>query len=172
MEGFTELLQTATEQVDHRFFHISLDGGQRTYRERVYCYELYHQLRVAWPSDSLYCLNGELDKAAHPTLVKLGASKAKPDLLVHSPGNMDANSTVIEVKCCGAAKKGIVKDLKTLVDFRTKVGYQRAIYLVYGYELEGTLARVRKLRSEMPEPALVELWAHRAPAEPAVRIQD
>jgi hypothetical protein len=49
-------------------------GGLPAYRERVYCYELYHQMRRRWPLNCEYSLNGEVDKRGHPYL------QARPDL--------------------------------------------------------------------------------------------
>ena len=38
-------------------------------------------MRCRWPKDCPFVLNGEVDKAAHPTLMELGAGGYKPDLL-------------------------------------------------------------------------------------------
>lgn len=83
MHQLTELLQRATANVPAQYFQVTLDGGDPIYRERVYCYELYHQLRCQWPTDTPFNLNGELDKAAHPILRELDADYAKPDFLIH-----------------------------------------------------------------------------------------
>jgi len=131
MNKLTEILHEATAGVEAMYFHLNVDGGDPIFRERVYCYELYHQMRKNWPADYQYSLNGELDKRAHPILREIGADQAKPDLLVHTPGNMAGNYAIIEVKHSTSAN-GIRKDLKTLDLFVRKVGYQRAIYLVYG----------------------------------------
>ncbi len=50
MHQLTKLLQLATARVPHLYFQVELDGGDPVYRERVYCYELYHQLRCHWPN--------------------------------------------------------------------------------------------------------------------------
>ena len=83
-----EILVDATRSVEPTYFHLNIHGGDDVYRERVYCYELYHQMRCCWPKGCPFYLNGEVDKAAHPILKQLGASYAKPDLLVHRPGYM------------------------------------------------------------------------------------
>lgn len=163
----TSLLQGATAAIEDSYFHIALDSGSPVYRERVYCYELYHQLRKAWPEGTDFRLNGELDKSAHPILKQLGAAYAKPDLLVHRPGYMSGNNTIIEVKSSGASRKGIEKDLKTLARFCTAVGYQRAIYLLYGYEAEQAAIRVRKVAQEVGDLPAIELWLHKTPGEAA-----
>ncbi len=102
------------------------------YRERVYCYELYHQLRVATGDDYDYSLGGEVDKARHPILSELSLDNTKPDMLVHRPGDMSGNLVVIEVKAVNAKGKQIRKDLRNLTSFVTKGQYFQAIYLIYG----------------------------------------
>ncbi len=72
-------------------------------------------------------------KAGHRLLRQLEADKYKPDLLVHIPGDMSGNFAAIEVKPCTASLSAIRKDLRSLALFSNSVGYQRAIYLVYGY---------------------------------------
>ena len=170
MDQLTDIFQQATSRIETAYFQVQLDGGDPIYRERVYCYELYHQLRCLWPEDTPFYLNGELDKRAHPLLIELGADYAKPDLLVHRPGYMAGNNTIIEVKSSNAARDGIEKDLKTLALFRTDVGYQRAIYLVFGHESPRAIERVRHIAKEFNGLPPIELWAHLNPGEPAREV--
>lgn len=167
MRQLTDIFRAATARIEAPYFQVELDGGDPIYRERVYCYELYHQLRCLWPADCGFYLNGELDKAAHPILQELGADFAKPDLLIHRPGYMSGNSTIIEVKSSNAPHSGIAKDLKTLALFRTKVGYQRAVYLVFGFEAEKTAERVRRVAMQLGELPPIELWIHTEPCKAA-----
>jgi hypothetical protein len=168
MRELTELLLGATARIEPQYFQVMIDGGSPIYRERVYCYELYHQLRCVWPIGSEYCLNGELDKAAHPILRQVGAAYAKPDLLVHQPGCMAGNNTIIEVKSSRAQSAGIEKDLKTLALFRTEVGYQRAIYLLFGSNVEEAAERVTQTAEKISGLPAIELWLHPAPMQAAV----
>lgn len=169
MQELTNLLLTATARIEAMYFQIQLDGGDPVYRERVYCYELYHQLRTLWPNNCGFCLNGELDKAAHPILQDLGADYAKPDLLIHRPGDMCANNTIIEVKSPNARNIGIAKDLRTLAIFRNKVGYQRAIYLLFGFEAGKAAEKVRRIAAKLGALPEIELWLHLAPLQQATR---
>lgn len=169
MLELTDLLQEATSKIPSLYFQVHIDGGDPVYRERVYCYELYHQLRCLWPCSSEFCLNGELDKAAHPILQQIGADYAKPDLLVHHPGHMRGNHAIIEVKSCNARNDGILKDLNTLALFRTKVGYQRAIYLLFGFDIQSASERVRRMADTIEDLPEIELWLHSSPQLPAVR---
>jgi hypothetical protein len=66
MEWFTGILHEATARIAPEYFLLPVYGGPSVYRERVYCYELYHQIRLLWPGDCPYRLNGEVDKRAHP----------------------------------------------------------------------------------------------------------
>lgn len=170
MQELTQLLRDSTARIPAAYFHVQIDGGDPVYRERVYCYELYHQLRCLWPRDTGFYLNGELDKAAHPVLAKLGADYAKPDLLVHQPGHMAGNNTIIEVKSPNASRKGIEKDLRTLALFRTDVNYKRAIYLIFGYNAVAAADRVRTIARELGGLPPIELWIHSQPHEPAAKV--
>lgn len=161
MKELTQILSEATASIESTYFHLQLDGGDPIYRERVYCYELYHQMRTRWPRESIFILNGEVDKAAHPILRKLGADHVKPDLLVHQPGFMSGNHAVIEVKSSDASPKGIKKDIENLSLFIKAVGYKRAIYLIYGYGADETkIEQIKRIANELQEIASIEIWVH------------
>jgi len=167
MEQLTQILHDATAAIAAEYFLLPIHGAGPVYRERVYCYELYHQMRLRWPDDSVYRLNGEVDKMDHPYFQDGG--EPKPDLLVHEPGHGN-NYAIIEVKICHAAADGIRKDLRTLSRFRNEMGYPRAIYLMYGGGPAGILARVQECAVSVPQLAPIELWLHAAPAVPAALI--
>jgi len=173
MQELTELLKAATAKVPQGYFHLNIDGGDPIYRERVYCYELYHQLRSIWPQDTDFYLNGEIDKSAHPILKKLNADRVKPDFLVHKPGYMTGNHAIIEVKKEDVDRAGIEKDLGTLALFLNAVGYERAIYLIYGYSIDDAslnknlIEAYQKLNINVP----IEIWFHRRDGKPAECMQ-
>jgi hypothetical protein len=168
MNELSGILSAATAAVEHTYFQLNIDGGDPVFRERVYCYELYHQMRSRWPSGGHHVLNGEIDKRAHPILKKLGADYAKPDFLIHTPGAMAGNHAIIEVKH-SIAPDGIRKDLTTLDLFVRTVGYQRAIYLIYGWEVgEKTVEKVSALADEFPDLVPIEIWLHSAVGQPAI----
>lgn len=167
MKELSEILQASTAGVEEMYFHLNIDGGDSIFRERVYCYELYHQMRKNWPVGCSFHLNGELDKSAHPVLRELGADHAKPDLLIHTPGAMAGNHAIIEVKHSIAAA-GVRKDLQTLDLFVRKVGYQRAIYLIYGREANAAgVKKIEVIADEFPELVPIEVWLHSKVNQPA-----
>jgi hypothetical protein len=53
MEQFTQILQDATAAIGDEYFLLPIEGADPVNRERVYCYELYHQMRLLWPKDSV-----------------------------------------------------------------------------------------------------------------------
>ena len=108
-DEFVKLLIEATAEVVDPYFLLPVANRKKGwYRERVYCYELYHQMRLRWPADCVYRLNGEVDKIGHPYFQD--AAAPKPDLLVHQPGHGN-NYAIVEVKSCRVGVAGIRKDL-------------------------------------------------------------
>jgi hypothetical protein len=125
-------------------------------------------MRSIWPRNTPFYLNGEIDKAAHPILTKLGAAGMKPDFLVHRPGYMEGNHAIIEVKTCHTSKSGICKDLGTLSRFVRDVGYEHAMFLVFGSAVNQGLAdRISAVASKFGELPPIELWFHKAAGHPA-----
>ena len=48
MEQLTDILRQATAAIGRDYFLLPIHGAAPVYRERVYCYELYHQMRLRW----------------------------------------------------------------------------------------------------------------------------
>lgn len=168
MEELSNILQRATTSIGKMYFYLTIDGGDAVFRERVYCYELYHQMRKIWPVNSKFVLNGELDKAAHPILSKLGADHAKPDLLIHTPGDMKGNYAIIEVKHA-ISRGGVIKDLENLALFTQEVKYKRAIYLIYGPHANAKgYDKIQRFANELSlENTCIEVWLHSEANQPA-----
>mgnify|MGYP006906724169 CR=1 FL=1 len=59
------IIREAVKQITDEYFQLPVCGSDSLYRERVYCYELYHQMRCIW-DDFPFSLGGEVDKAGHP----------------------------------------------------------------------------------------------------------
>jgi hypothetical protein len=137
VELFFTLLSTATAAISPAYFLLPVadgEGGEPLvlYRERVYAYELYHQLRSIWPDNWQYSLAGEIDKRGHPIVRGEYLDNSKPDLLVHVPGRMDGNLVVLEIKPLRlnvnpAEQVAFQRDLQKLMAFRA-IGYEAAIF--------------------------------------------
>jgi hypothetical protein len=146
------------------------------YRERVYCYELYHQLRVLWPINYGYSLCGEVDKGGHPLIRHNALDKTKPDMIVHVPGEMDNNLVVIEIKPINCTYRGVKKDIETLTAYRKKAHYQNAIFLIYGWDqnrlikIIETSKRHQDADNEKSDLTLIRLFHHMQYGQPAEEI--
>lgn len=114
---------------DAHYFQLPISGQEiPVFRERVYCYELYHQIRNKL-GDVFPCkLDGEVDKSGHQFM----PGKMKPDFIVHVPNDMDQNLAVIEVKPVTAYEGELESDLEKLEWLIKRGNYFRGIMLVYG----------------------------------------
>ena len=170
MHDLDQRLAAATAGISQKFILLPIHGQPATFRERVYCYELYHQLRKDWPQDSPFELNGEVDKAGHQHLRLWHGDKCKPDFLIHTPGDMAGNFAILEVKPCQASAKAIRKDLATLALFSgDSIRYRRALYLIYGTRAHQMAQRVQQLRADVTGAGKVEIWIHTEARQPAER---
>jgi hypothetical protein len=167
IDRFLKLLVDATELIPKVYFQLPVaEKEEPIYRERVYCYELYHQLRTLLepePGFSGYSLGGEINKQGHPII-----RQCAPDFVLHAPGGMDDN-LVVEVKPVNASLKGIQKDLKTLKYFLSEpVGYKLGVQLVYGDD-QAAFSRFRDIyhRAGLQH---VRLYRHQYHGKPATLV--
>ncbi|MCI0577230.1 MAG: hypothetical protein L0331_13645 [Chloroflexi bacterium] len=178
-QQFLFYLKQATAQIPSQYMLFPVAGEPNPiYRERVYYYELYHQLRVTTGDDFGYSLGGEVDKSRHPILREFALDKTKPDLLVHRPGDMSGNLIVMEVKPVTARAEHIRKDLCNLTSFVLRGQYYRAIYLIYsGSDAEFASFQKRALRQVQKVPRgqidlrIIDLFWHRSPDLLAIQMK-
>ncbi|MCW9705788.1 hypothetical protein [Fodinibius salsisoli] len=169
-DEFTSLLKIATQAINERFFNLPVAGQEESlYRERVYCYELYHQLRTNWPADlNEYTLSGEIDKSGHHLIDE----NVIPDLLIHIPGKMEGNLVIVEVKPVNFNREGIKNDLKKLTSFQREANYDHAIHLTYGSDGNEQIIleesrMIQKDNVEEIDLDLIEFWNHDNPGNEA-----
>lgn len=129
------IILEALENVDESYYKIRvIDKPKGIVRERVFCYEFYHQLRCLAKRDSNtdIKINGEIDKSGHELFDE--NDQKNPDFVFHLPGTMDYNLIIVEVKG-KIKKKGCIKDFETLKVFLEKYRYQIGIFILYNYNL-------------------------------------
>lgn len=114
----------------------------RRFGERVFCYELYHQLqchlRPITDYDDGPILQGELKKDDIRAIKSVMSQDIGPldkeyipDFLYHSPANFDYQQVVIEIKTNpNVSFKALFSDLWKLGQFTTRYGYKMGILLV------------------------------------------
>jgi hypothetical protein len=144
--------RTTYEFVEHLSHFLSDkykddSGNFIKYGERIFCYELYHQLRnkiEGKDNDFLggAKIQGEVKKKH---LVEFGSFLQKipleyeytPDFLVHTPGSAGYHAFIIEVKCMPWVDElEIWFDLAKINEFIERYHYQRGIFLSVNASLE------------------------------------
>lgn len=136
---YIDLIKSAIKKVSPEYFNLTttyeLSG---IVRERVFCYELYHQMRLLMKDDSPISLNGEIDKRGHPDFEE--KDRKNPDFVFHIPGTHEGNTLVVEVKGSLDDKKGVLKDFETLLTFVGKYHYQAGVFILYNHTYADLLA--------------------------------
>ncbi len=179
LHDVTEWLLSASSEVAQEYFQLPVAGTEEPeYRERVYCYELYHRWRSSWPTPYPFALSGEIDKAGHPLI----RNSPKPDFLVHIPGQM-TNLLIVEVKPGNADVSRMVDDLVKLTTFRrgleladgTPGNYDAAYFWIYGIDdngwktLKPALIRQSEARATV-DLRLITCFLHFAAGQQARRV--
>lgn len=150
-----EVIASSIEAIEEKYFNFQVAGNDETIkRERVYCAELYHQMRIRFVLID-YDLNIEPDKKNHP-LIEQYCGSVDPDLVVHRGGNMEPedNLAVIEVKTSsGDLTAGIEKDLETINCMTSiKNGYYGGVIIVFGpltaRKRRNLIQRIRNQKSQ------------------------
>lgn len=54
MQHFDLILSQAAAAIEEEYFALPVDGTEPVFKERVYCYELYHPMRELWPQPDPY----------------------------------------------------------------------------------------------------------------------
>lgn len=130
------LITQAFDNVPKSFYRLNMaKTSEMITRERVFCYELYHQLRLLQTSEtSWFDIHGEIDKRGFFDWDK--TDWKNPDFIFHISGE-SKNLIVVEVK--GEIEAGnypacTVEDLRKLLMF-LEHGYGQGILLVFNFNM-------------------------------------
>lgn len=145
LQQYIELIKKALVNIDEKYFRIKFEGiGKEKIRERVFCYELYHQIRKLLDDSGELdvsgglLLNGEIDKSGNPKF-----KSENPDFVLHRPGTCN-NVIVVEVKG-NLNKRGIKKDIETLTKFVADHAYKKGIYIIYENSLDKIEKKIKQI---------------------------
>ncbi|MCB1186894.1 hypothetical protein KDL29_06965 [bacterium] len=154
-------LIVACEKISDNFFNIKVANSKDTvYLERVYSYELYHQIRLIIGDVSPIEVFAEPDKSGHPD-AKNELKNKKPDLVFHSSGTHDDNHLVAEVKNSDYSVPRIYEDVEKLYNFyrSRKFGYKETVLIIFGQKSEtrgkGIVKLMRKNKLSFPLKIIV-----------------
>ena len=146
VESFIQLIRGSHDNVGDEYYRLTT-----TYkplgivRERVFCYELYHQMRLIQSQRGLtdIQIHGEIDKSGHFEFDK--DAQKNPDFVFHIPGMMQGNAIVVEVKgkIEGNYQEGVYKDIVTLSKFTdNKHYYHSGVLIIYNYTYDEFLRKI------------------------------
>ena len=139
-ENFLKLFCQSLKNVADEYYLVEVSfNPDGITRERVFCYELYHQFRDLSGDNYPYAFHGELDKRGHIAIDK--HNQKVPDFLVHRPGSFDENEVVIEVK--GTINSDdIISDLQKIYSFISEVNYRYGLFLLINHSFEELRKRI------------------------------
>lgn len=174
MNDFFKILKDATESIDSCYFETIVSSNKnqskKVYRERIYCYELYHQLRSKWPNkEQALILHAEFDKSGSQLYGYLSVRGAKPDFLIHTPGKTDKNLLAMEVKQISARNNEIKGDLDKLTGMLREANFLFAIFLIFGNGSKRKADQILSLQPEWQFDSRIEIWAHESAKEAAAQ---
>jgi hypothetical protein len=178
---FSDLLKEASKNVTKEYFKLPIAGQrdevEEVYRERVYCYELYHQMRCLWSrfhNPGKLSLTAEVDKRGHKHFIGTILESKIPDFLVHTAGNMQNNHTVVEVKTANANSQKLSEDLNKLNDFMSMANgaYQHGILLIFGdsKNIKKEVTEARRIAAGCQKLEQIGVWVHDKVGAPACEL--
>ena len=134
---YIDLLKQALSNIESDYFSIRTASAQpEIVRERVFCYELYHQVRLLMTENNRLMLTvyGEIDKSGNSDYEQ--EDQKNPDFVFHRPGTHEQDTLVVEVKARIDNTDGIEKDFRTLSKFIENYGYQAGAFVLFGRSFE------------------------------------
>lgn len=163
-DGYLKLIYDAIQKVAPKYHRIATSGtNEISYRERVYCYELYHWMRTLEENkcdsgyygsnvaDETIVINGEIDKAGHCII----DSNFNPDFVIHRQGTMDNNLCVVEVKV-KKSERGIKKDFGTISCMLSCYEYEYGIFIYVGKNANNVIGAIKEIFREKSNNPLRE----------------
>jgi hypothetical protein len=131
------LLSVAAE-----YFSVPLPDGTEGYQERVFAYELYHQLRNHFSAN--WYVNGEFRKGLS-MVPRIGSDRQViPDIVIHQSNTIDRNLLVVEIKTNrNTSPQNLLDDLRKLEMYthpREGLGFSIGIMLAVNFNAEATIA--------------------------------
>lgn len=159
---YIDLIRRALANVRGDFYRVITTYEKHGIpRERVFCYELYHQMRIIMEQHSYYerTLHGEIDKKGHHDI--LDKDQRNPDFVIHVPGLHAGNTLIVEVKgrLDSDYYEAVEKDFKTLLTFVTHYQYRAGVFILFGHTLKNLIVRMReRLRALQQDPSAKHVY--------------
>lgn len=149
---YLDLLIEAVACVDNEYIDIYTKRDEVEFikhYERIFCYELYHQIRRLQKKLNLndYVIWGEPLKSYFEYI----EDGKMPDFLFHKP-RIDDNLLIVEVKMKNSLDSGIDDDFKKIENYLEKNNYQIGVFICIGLSADETREKIKsKLKDKYKE---------------------
>jgi hypothetical protein len=114
------------------YFCVELPDGSHAYQERIFAYELYHQVRLQFTEH--WYVNGEFRKGLSLVPRVDRRDWVIPDLVIHQPATTENNLVVVEIKSSrNLLPTDLLNDLRKLemfTDPKQGLGFSIGIMLI------------------------------------------
>ena len=158
------LLKVATP-----YFRSMLPNDQVAHGERVFAYELYHQMRLTF--NGAWYVNGEFRKGMRVVPEICSDAVMIPDLVVHQPDSLEENLLAVEIKAAPRLRTDhLIMDAEKL-DFYTRpthhkpagLGFALGIMLIVNADFSAFYKslptdKAKRLRSAFGRFGQVAIW--------------
>ncbi|SNR73689.1 hypothetical protein [Flavobacterium sp. ov086] len=151
---FHDVIKDSLCNVEKKYIEQITVTSRTKYNERVFCYELYHQLRRKSEEFKNLTISGEAVKSEFQ-FKNLGKNKT-PDILIHNFGTIENNEVVIEVKTSKnkqSVLQGLKKDILVLDLFTDnttlKIDYKLGLYIVFHFDFFELLNENEKIKKSV-----------------------
>lgn len=146
---YLDLVKASLQAIEPAYFNLATTyEPSGIVRERVFCYELYHKMRLLMTANHNLSLNGEIDKRGHIDFNP--EDRKNPDFVFHIPGTHQGNTLVIEVKGhLNSSEAEIRNDIMTLLTFVNKYQYRFGIFILFNHSVGELLNRYGNVISDL-----------------------
>ncbi|HVJ08579.1 MAG TPA: hypothetical protein VM554_09350 [Acidisarcina sp.] len=125
------------------YFCVELPDGSQACQERVFAYELYHQVRLQFTE--YWYVNGEFRKGLSLVPRVNRRDWVIPDLVIHQPATIENNLVAVEIKSSpDLAPTDLLADLKKLemfTDPEQGLGFAIGIMLIVNADFNCVFSR-------------------------------
>ena len=140
----------------------NVDDGYYSHSERVYCYELYHLIRVRMYMFETrggdlggICLNNEIVKRvitheqAEFHRVEALDGQRIPDFLFHAPGNFESQIATMEVKKSQLSAIHLLSDIRKINDMMERYLFRLGVFHTINNSIEHVMGIINDNRDSL-----------------------
>jgi hypothetical protein len=142
-EQAIDRFKNALLRVAPDYFCVGLPDGSQAYQERIFAYELYHQVRLQFTEH--WYVNGEFRKGLSLVPRVNRRDWVIPDLVIHQPATIENNLVAVEIKSSqNLAPTDLLADLQKLemfTDPKQGLGFCIGIMLIVNSDFNHVFSR-------------------------------